>query len=70
MIDLGGVHRAKSQFADLERLGLVDGSTCRLDIFFADRHRMHSKLGIVTNVHGLRAVAGDANNDIAAVDVP
>ena len=70
VIDLGGVHRAKSQFVLLERLGLVDGATCRLDIFFADRHRMHSKLGIVTNVHGLRAVANDADNDIAAADAP
>ncbi len=70
VIDLGGVHRAKSQFVDLERLGLVDGATCRLDIFFADRHRMHSKLGFVTNVHGLRAVDNEAAHGIASADAP
>ena len=68
VIDLGGVHRAKSQFADLERLGLVDGSTCRLDIFFADRHRMHSKLGFVTNVRDLRAVDNEAADGITSAD--
>ncbi len=50
VIDLGGVHRAKRQFIELDRLGLVDGATCRLDIFYADRHRIHAKLGIITNV--------------------
>ncbi len=53
VIDLGGVHRAKSQFIELDRLDLVDGTTCRLDFFYADRHRMHAKLGIVTNVRDL-----------------
>ena len=53
-VGVGGVHRAKSQFIDLDRLGLIQGTTCRLDIFYADRHRMHAKLGIVTNVSDLR----------------
>ncbi len=53
VIDLGGVHRAKNQYIDLERLGLTDGATCRLDLFYADRHRMHAKLGIITNVRDL-----------------
>lgn len=70
VIDLGGVHRAKSQFVDLERLGLADGATCRLDIFFADRHRMHSKLGLVTNVRDLRAVENEPVDGNASADAP
>ena len=54
VIDLGGVHRAKSQFLDLGRLGLTSGATARLDLFYADRHRKDAKLRIVTNIDDLR----------------
>ena len=54
VIDLGGVHRAKSQFLDLGRLGLTNGATARLDLFYADRHRKDAKLRIVTNIDDLR----------------
>ncbi len=54
VIDLGGVHRAKSQYLDLGRLGLTDGASCRLDLFFADRHRKDARLRIVTNLDELR----------------
>ncbi len=53
VIDLGGVHWAKTQLVDLDRLGMVHGRTCRLDIFYAERHREESRLRIVTNVKRL-----------------
>jgi fibro-slime domain-containing protein len=68
VIDLGGIHRAKSQFVALDRLGLVDGTTCRLDIFYADRHRMHAKLGIVTNVRDLSSVSTGSGPKTASAD--
>ena len=70
VIDLGGVHRAKSQFVDLERLGLTDGATCRLDFFYADRHRMHARLGIVTNVRNLRSAPAGSEPTTASADTP
>ncbi len=50
VIDLGGVHGAREQCVDLDRLGLEDGETYRLDFFFAERHRSQSNFRIVTNL--------------------
>ncbi len=68
IVDLGGVHRAKDQFIDLDRLGLIEGTTCRLDIFYADRHRMHAKFGIVTNVSDLRTASARSRPKNASAD--
>jgi fibro-slime domain-containing protein len=50
VIDLGGVHSAKEQFVELNRLGLVDGQNYMLDFFFAERHRTQSNFRIQTNL--------------------
>lgn len=50
VIDLGGVHAAHDQFVDLNRLGLTDGESYRLDFFFAERHRTQSNFRIQTNL--------------------
>ena len=50
VIDLGGVHSAKEQFVNLDRLGLTDGHNYRLDFFFAERHRTQSNFRIQTNI--------------------
>lgn len=50
VIDLGGVHSAKEQFVDLDRLDLVDGQTYPLSFFFAERHRTASNFRIETNL--------------------
>jgi fibro-slime domain-containing protein len=50
VIDLGGVHSAKSQFVDLNRLGLEHGKIYNLDFFFAERHRTQSNFRIETNL--------------------
>ncbi len=50
VIDLGGVHSAKEQYVDLNRLGLDDGETYSLDFFFAERHRTQSNFRIQTNL--------------------
>jgi fibro-slime domain-containing protein len=49
-IDLGGVHAAKEQFIDLDRMNLTDGETYALDFFFAERHRTQSNFRIETNL--------------------
>ncbi len=36
-MDGGGTSSDTTQYLDLDRLGLVDGQTCRLSIFYADR---------------------------------
>jgi fibro-slime domain-containing protein len=50
VIDLGGVHSAKEQFVELNRLGLQHGQTYDLDFFFAERHRTQSNFRIQTNL--------------------
>ena len=50
VIDLGGVHPAKEQFIDLNRLDLEPGETYPLDFFFAERHRTQSNFRIVTTL--------------------
>ncbi len=51
VIDLGGVHPAKQQFIDLNRLDLAPGETYRLDFFFAERHRTQSNFRIETTLN-------------------
>lgn len=46
VIDLGGVHGALDQEVQLNRLGLVNGQTYTIDIFYAERHRPSSSLKI------------------------
>lgn len=50
VIDLGGVHSAREQYVDLDRLGLTDGEIYPLDFFFAERHRTQSNCRISTNL--------------------
>jgi fibro-slime domain-containing protein len=50
VIDLGGVHSAKEQFVELNRLGLEHGKVYDLDFFFAERHRTQSNFRIQTNL--------------------
>lgn len=50
VIDLGGVHSAEDQYVDANRLGMADGTTYRLDFFFAERHRTQSNFRITTNM--------------------
>jgi fibro-slime domain-containing protein len=50
VIDLGGTHGPQEQRIDLNRLGLADGSTCTLKMFFAERRRIGSNCMIDTNI--------------------
>jgi len=50
VIDLGGTHVPQEQRIDLNRLGLADGSTCTLKMFFAERRRNGSNCLIDTNL--------------------
>lgn len=44
VVDLGGVHGALEQEVQLNRLGLVNGQSYTIDIFYAERHRPTSSL--------------------------
>lgn len=51
VIDIGGVHSAKEQTIELDRLGwMVDGKTYPLNFFFAERHRTASNFRIETTM--------------------
>jgi fibro-slime domain-containing protein len=50
VIDLGGVHSAREQYVEIDRLGLDHGETYEFDFFFAERHRTQSNFRIVTNL--------------------
>ncbi len=52
VIDIGGVHSAKEQTVELDRLDwLVDGQTYSLNFFFAERHRTASNFRIETTLN-------------------
>jgi len=50
VIDLGGVHSAKEQFVEINRLNLEDGETYSLSFFFAERHTTQSNFRIATTL--------------------
>lgn len=49
VVDLGGMHGATWQIVEMDRLGLVDGKTYPIKVFFTDRRRPQSHLRIATN---------------------
>ena len=51
VIDRGGDNWARRQVVELDRLGLVDGETYRLDFFFAERRRDDSNCKITTTLN-------------------
>ncbi|MHC4716621.1 MAG: fibro-slime domain-containing protein [Planctomycetota bacterium] len=48
--DLGGINGSPEQWVDLNRLGMVDGTTYRIHFFKADRNNASSRLHLLTNV--------------------
>ena len=51
VVDMGGLHPAKSQSIELDRLTwLVDGQSYSLKVFHAERHRVQSNFRIDTNL--------------------
>ena len=48
-VDLGGMHGPTWQIVEMNRLGLEEGKTYPIKIFFTDRRRPHSNLRIATN---------------------
>lgn len=49
-IDLGGIHGPLDQWITLDRMGLTDGQTYEVDMYFAERHRTQSNFRIETNL--------------------
>jgi fibro-slime domain-containing protein len=56
VLDLGGVHPEESGTVDLDSLGLVDGQSYDLDVFFAERHTTGSDFRIDTSIQDLHSV--------------
>lgn len=50
VLDLGGTHPAQQGTIDLDALGLTNGATYPIDIYFAERSVASSKLTISSNV--------------------
>jgi fibro-slime domain-containing protein len=49
VIDIGGMHHSVPQTVHLDRLGLSDGQTSKLKVFYANRTRPHSHFRLATN---------------------
>jgi len=49
VIDIGGMHSPTSQVVHLDRLGLTDGATYPLKLFFAERRRTGSNFRVASN---------------------
>ncbi len=50
VVDLGGIHVPQKETVNLDDLGLEDGGTHSLDVYFAERAVASSKLSIVSSV--------------------
>lgn len=50
VIDIGGVHAQREQSVNLDELGLIEGETYELKLFFAERHIVQSNFRIDTNI--------------------
>ena len=50
VIDLGGVHAAKSASVNLDSLGLARGNTYSFDFFYAERHTVSSDMAVTTSI--------------------
>ena len=48
--DSGGITSAREQYMGVNRIGMTDGDTYRLDFFFAERHRTQANFRITTNL--------------------
>ena len=64
-IDLGGVHGALGASVALDSLGLTEGSTYDLDLFFAERHTSASTFSISTSISSLASTPVPAPSTIA-----
>jgi fibro-slime domain-containing protein len=50
VIDVGGVHSAESDKVNLDDLGLIEGETYPLELFFAERHTTQSNFMMETDL--------------------
>ncbi len=50
VLDLGGIHASLSKNVDVDKLGLTEGKTYPIDIFFSERHTVQSTFKIQTNI--------------------
>jgi fibro-slime domain-containing protein len=56
-LDLGGVHGEEAATIFLDSLGLTEGQTYDLDVFFAERHTTGSDFRIDTSIQDLHTVS-------------
>lgn len=56
-LDLGGVHGEEAATVFLDSLGLTEGQTYNLDVFFAERHTVGSDFRIDTSITDIHTVS-------------
>ncbi len=64
VIDVGGVHTIESDEINLDGLGLTEGETYPLDLFFAERHTIESNFMMETHLKL------EKTNPVDEIDVP
>jgi len=64
VIDVGGVHTIESDEINLDGLGLTEGETYPLDLFFAERHTVESNFMMETHLKL------EKTNPVDEIDVP
>jgi fibro-slime domain-containing protein len=65
VIDLGGVHPREKQEVNLDTLGLTEGETYSLDLFYAERHTTEANFRVETSILVLPTVSIEATKPLA-----
>ncbi len=64
VVDIGGIHGAISRSVSLDNLGLIEGETYPLDLFFAERHTSESNFKVQTSIR-LKPPVVDMGNGVS-----
>jgi len=69
--DIGGIHGAIQRTVKLDNLGLTENEVYPLDLFFAERHTVHSNFKIQTSIQ-LKPTVIDVNTGVTVkpLDIP
>lgn len=65
--DIGGIHSAIQRTVELDNLGLTEGETYDLDLFFAERHTIHSNFKLQSSIK-LEPTEEEENNNDVVID--
>lgn len=68
--DIGGIHTAIQRTVKLDNLGLVEGEVYPLDLFFAERHTIHSNFKLQTSIQLIPEEPEDVDNGVVIKPLP